>query len=115
MILTDLGQMRDRERIAKQLLRQSRGGNELHAEEVVDENCPANVGGWSGSVITLVHEDTRRLCYAIFFAGFGSLQNSSLASADRVCRAAGSLSVSWSLPCVSICPGAAEDDKRIVG
>ena len=66
MILTDLGQMRDQ---AKQLLRQSRGprGNELHAEEVVHENCPANyVGGWSGSVITLVHEDTQLLCYAIF-------------------------------------------------
>ena len=58
--------MRDQERIAKQLLRQSHGDNELHAEEGVHENCPANVGGWSGSVITLVHEDTRLLCYAIF-------------------------------------------------
>ena len=26
----------------------------------------SNVGGLSGSVITLVHEDTQRLCYAIF-------------------------------------------------
>ena len=83
MILTDLGQMRDR---AKQLLRQSRGSNELHAEE---------------DFVTQ------------FFAGFGSLRNSSLASADTVCRAAGSLSISWYLPCVSICSGAGEDDKRI--
>ena len=54
----------------------------VHAEEVVHENCPANVGGWSGSVITLVHEDTQRPCLRNFFAGFGSLRNSSLESAD---------------------------------
>ena len=67
-----------RERIAKQLPRQLRGGNELQksfTKIVLPNDNTCNVGGWSGSVITLVHKDTRRLCYAIFLRGlapFGS-------------------------------------------
>ena len=50
-----------------------------------------------------------------FFAGFGSLRNSSLESADRECCVAGCLPVSWSPPCVSICPGAEDDKRTLVG
>ena len=83
MILTDLDQMEIKR---NKLLRQSRGAMSCMQKKTLLRN---------------------------FLRGLAPFATQVLRLQTRVCRAAGSLSVSWSLPCVRICSGAGDDDKRI--